>query len=113
MAKRLQVDLCNYDMEAINGKLSALIIQPMIMEAIKDGQLSDPQIKGFKQGVLEKKQSNFFISKDGVLAYKWGRICVPNDEEIKKQILYNAHNTHYAMHLGTTKMYRDLKKHFW
>ena len=48
-----------------------------------------------------------------MLGYKGGRICVPNDEEIKKQILYEAHNTPYAMHPGTTKMYRDLKKHFW
>ena len=29
------------------------------------------------------------------------------------KILYEAHNTPYTMHLGTTKMYRDLKKHFW
>ena len=36
-----------------------------------------------------------------------------NDKEIKKQFLYEAPNTPYAMHLGTTKMYRDLKKHFW
>ena len=65
-------------------KLSALTIQPTIMEAIKGGQLSDPQIKGFKHAVLEKKQSDFFISEDGVLGYKGGRIYVPNDEEIKK-----------------------------
>ena len=53
------------------------------------------------------------MSKDEVLGYKEGRIYVPNDKEIKKQILYEAHNTPYAMHLGTIKMYRDLKKHFW
>ena len=47
------------------------------------------------------------------MGYKGVRICVPNDEEIKKQILYKAHNTLYTMHPGTTKMYRDLKKHFW
>ena len=38
----------------------------------------------FKQEVLEKKQSNFFVLEDGVLGYKEGRICVPNDEDIKK-----------------------------
>ena len=48
-----------------------------------------------------------------MLGYKGERICVPNDEEIKKQLLYEAHNTTFAMHLGTTKIYRDLKKHFW
>ena len=31
---------------------------------------------------------------------------MPNDEEIKKQILYEAQNTPYAM-------YRDVKKIFW
>ena len=53
------------------------------------------------------------MSDDRVLGYKGGIICVPNDEETKKQILYEVHNTPYAMHPGTTKMYRDLKKHFW
>ena len=48
-----------------------------------------------------------------MLGCKGGRIYVPNDEEIKKQILYEAHNIPYAMHPGTTKMYRDLKKYFW
>ena len=47
-----------------------------------------------------------------MLGYKRGRICVLNDAEIKKQILYEAHNTPYVMHLGTTKMYIDLKKYF-
>ena len=43
-----------------------------------------PLMKKFKQKALEGKQSNFFVSEDGVLGYKGGRICVSNDEEIKK-----------------------------
>ena len=66
----------------------------------------------FKKKALEERRSNFFVSEDGVLGYKGGRICAPNDEEIKKQILYEAHNTPCAMHPSTKKMYRDLKKHF-
>ena len=77
----------------IVGKLSTLTIQPMIMEAIKRGQLVDPQLEKFKHEVLEKKQSNFFISEDGVLGCEGWKICVPNDEKIKKQILYVAHTT--------------------
>ena len=65
-----------------------------------------------KLEVLETKWSNFFVSENGGLDYKDRQTCVPNDEEIKKQILYEAHNTPYMMHLSTTKMYRDLKKHF-
>ena len=47
-----------------------------------------------------------------MLGYKEGRICVSNDEKIKKQILYEAHNTTYAMHPGTIKMHWDLEKYF-
>ena len=67
-------------------------------------------LKKFKKKALEEKQSNFFVSGDGVLGYKGG---VANYEEIKKLILYEAHYTPYAMHPGTTKIYRDLKKLFW
>ena len=90
MPKPLHVDICNLEMEVIIGKLLALTIQPRIMEAIKRGQLIDPQMEKFNQEVLENKQSNFSMSEDEVLGYKDGRICVPNDKEIKKQILYEA-----------------------
>ena len=48
MPKPLQVDKCNLGMEVIIGKLSALTIQPTIIEAIKGGQLTDPLIEKFK-----------------------------------------------------------------
>ena len=84
MPRPLPVDMCNLGMEVIIGKLSTLTIQPTILEAIKEGQLANPLIEKFKQKALEEKQSNFFVSENGVLGYKGGRICVPNDEEIKK-----------------------------
>ena len=59
MPKRLQADLCNLEIEVIIGKLSALTIQPTIMEAIKGDQMSDPQIEGFKQAVLERSHQIF------------------------------------------------------
>ena len=37
MPRSFQVDICNLGMEVIIRKLSALTIQPMIMEAIKGG----------------------------------------------------------------------------
>ena len=74
ISKPLQVDMCNLEMEVVIGKLSSLTIQAMILEAIKGGQLINPQIEKFKQEVWEKKQSNFFVLEDRVLGYKGGRI---------------------------------------
>ena len=34
-------------------------------------------------------------------------------DEIKKAILHEAHRSKFAIHLGSTKMYQDLKRQYW
>jgi hypothetical protein len=38
---------------------------------------------------------------------------VPKREALKKKILDEAHTSMYSIHLGSTKMYRDLRQQFW
>ena len=38
---------------------------------------------------------------------------MPNDPEIRKLILQEAHDSPYSIHPGNTKMYLDLKESFW
>ena len=45
--------------------------------------------------------------------YYRDRVCVPNDDELKKPILEEAHSGSFAIHLGSTKMYQDLKTSYW
>ncbi|WVZ90172.1 LOW QUALITY PROTEIN: hypothetical protein U9M48_036499 [Paspalum notatum var. saurae] len=40
-------------------------------------------------------------------------LCVPRDENIREAITTEAHCTKYSIHLGSTKMYQDLKRLFW
>ena len=40
-------------------------------------------------------------------------MCVPEYGKLKKDIMEEAHSSAYAMHPGSTKMYRTLKKHYW
>jgi hypothetical protein len=42
-----------------------------------------------------------------------GRIVIPNDAKLKRDILDEPHQTRYTVHLGNNKMYQDLKKKFW
>ncbi|KAA0060864.1 retrotransposon protein, putative, Ty3-gypsy sub-class [Cucumis melo var. makuwa] len=44
---------------------------------------------------------------------KQGRLCVPNISELKNAILEETHSSAYAMHQGSTKMYKTLKKTYW
>jgi hypothetical protein len=38
---------------------------------------------------------------------------VPKDFELRRKIMDEAHRSRYSIHLGTNKMYQDLKKNFW
>ncbi|XP_038887091.1 uncharacterized protein LOC120077269 [Benincasa hispida] len=40
-------------------------------------------------------------------------MCVPNKLQFKQVILEEAHSFAYAMHPGSTKMYRTLKRSYW
>jgi hypothetical protein len=41
------------------------------------------------------------------------RMVVPRREALKKKILDEAHTSRYFIHLGSTKMYHDLRQPFW
>ena len=47
-----------------------------------------------------------------MLKTKDGQTVVPNDI-VLREILNEAHQTQYTIHLGNSKMYEDLKKKFW
>ena len=58
------------------------------------------------------KESEFTMKEDGFLYYR-DRVCVPNDDELKKSILEEAHSGSLSMHPSSTKMYQDLKTSYW
>ena len=41
-----------------------------------------------------------------------GRVCVPDVEDLKRLIMEEAHCSTYAMHPGSTKMYRIIKENY-
>ncbi|KAA3461275.1 DNA/RNA polymerases superfamily protein [Gossypium australe] len=54
-------------------------------------------------------------SKNGlgcVLIFR-DRLCVPINPELIQLILNEAHNNRLSFHPGSTKMYHDLKQHYW
>ena len=61
---------------------------------------------------VEEGESDFAIRDDGALVIGF-RLCVLETEELKREILEEAHSSAYAMHPGSTKMYRTLKEYYW
>ena len=53
-----------------------------------------------------------FVIHDGILIYK-ARICVPSDQQLKQEIMTQAHQSSFSIHPGSTKMYQELRETFW
>ena len=109
---QLQEEISELKIELVVGQVSALTLQPTIFDGMKGAQEFDPILVGIKEEVLEGRNTAFSLSQDGILNFN-GRLCVPNDEELRKQILSEVHETSYSIHPGAIKMYQDLREHFW
>ena len=42
-----------------------------------------------------------------------GRLCVLDEDQLRNNILDEAQKSWMIVHLGGTKMYKDLKRNFW
>lgn len=42
-----------------------------------------------------------------------GRVCIPNNLELKEKILKEVHQNKYSVHLGNTKIVHNLHQHYW
>ena len=93
-------------------QLNSIQITNNLQKQIHEAQESDEFINKKKKSIGLRGRENFGIDKIGNLRFK-DRMCVPNNEGIKKMILEEAHKSKLSMHPGTTKMYQDVKKMYW
>ena len=97
----------------VNGALIASFhVRPILVDKVRDAQLQDQHLNLLREKVQEGVQPDFTIRRDGTLMFG-NRLCVPNDDGLKQEILDEAHNSAYAMHPGSTKMFRTLREHYW
>ena len=78
---------------------------------IVNAQKNDAKLQEMDQLVSIGDKTDFTIDGSGGLLYK-NILCVPNDMELKKKILYENHNTVFTMHPGSNKMYQDMKQSY-
>ena len=57
-------------------------------------------------------ETSFQIQKDRMVVLG-RRMYLPDDQPLKRKVLQEAHESRFATHHGSTKMYRDLKDFYW
>ena len=89
-----------------------LIARPSLLNRVLEAQKKDEKIVVIVSQIGNGKEIEFTVNEDGVLYYK-DRVCVPDDNDLRKAILEEAHSGSFAIHPDSTKMYQDLKMSFW
>ena len=97
--------------EDLGALLATFHVRPLLVDQILAGQSQDPQMIKLKEEIEKGKKAEFQIRDDGMIV-KGQRMCVPEYGELKRDIMEEAHSSAYAMHPGSTKMYRTLKEHY-
>ncbi len=73
---------------------------------------NDQKYQKLLEEVRQGKKPKFSVRDDGLLLHQ-GRMCIPNDVDLRQIILKETHESLFAMHPDGTKMYRGLKEHYW
>ena len=88
------------------------IVQPDLVKRIKALQKNDLNLVQLMEEVKNDSKLDFVLSNDGILRVRT-RLCVPNDGDLRNELLEEAHYSRLAIHLGETKMYKDLRQNYW
>nr|GEZ58414.1 retrotransposon protein, putative, Ty3-gypsy subclass [Tanacetum cinerariifolium] len=93
-----------------HGYWASLRIEPDLISLIKEAQKEDSKIWTIVENL--DKQVEFRIDEDNML-WQDTRLVVPNDASLREALLTEAHSSPFSIHPSSTKMYHDLKQHFW
>ena len=75
---------------------------------IIDAQKNDVELQKKLQTVRDDDKTDFSVKETGNLYFQ-NILCVLDNKELKKKLLFEAHNTVFTMHHGGNKIYQDLK----
>jgi hypothetical protein len=93
------------------GTLNHISVEPTLHDQIIMAQLHDKGIGIIKQK-LSQEEEKYRQDHKGVLWFE-SRLVVPKNHDLRKQILDKAHLSKFSIHLGSSKMYQDLKQNLW
>jgi len=83
-----------------------------IESQVIEGQKTDKGISHIKEKIKDDPKTQFRVDERGVLWFQH-RLVVLKNRELKNRIMDEAHLSKLSIHLGSSKMYQDLRSHFW
>lgn len=87
----------------MGNSLVEIWINLTLSKQIKEKQLRDEKLIAKDQQIKQNRPSGFGLDVKRGLCFR-KRLCVLNNTKLRQVILYEVHNSSYAMHSGGNKM---------
>ncbi|XP_070025304.1 uncharacterized protein [Nicotiana sylvestris] len=100
------------DVSEASCVLAYTVARSSLFERIRDWQYDDPHLLILRDIVRHGGSKQVTVRDDGIFRMQ-GRICVPNVDGLRELILEEVHSSQYSIHPSATKMYQDLRQHYW
>jgi hypothetical protein len=106
--KASDISLCQ-EMEKLNlgmiqhGTLNHLKLESVLLQRIIDVQRNNEGMKHVHEKIKAGKANCFREDDQGIVWFN-NRIVVPKNDEVRQQILDEAHLSHYSIHPESTKI---------
>ena len=106
----MEVEVVFGDVEAW---IASLRLQPTLQSWIKEAQSKSSKEK---EQILWKIQhsdkTELLKDEEGIIRFgRW--LWVPDEDGLRREVMKEAHSLTYSIHPSSTKMYQDIKQHYW
>ena len=93
--------------------MGSLVATPSLLSKVIESQEQDTEILSIKDWVQSGiSDEGWTIHTNGSLWYR-GRVMVPQSIDLQEEILKEFHYSHFVVHPSGTKMYHDLRCHYY
>ena len=104
---RVKVGLEEKEEALVEARDEALLVsfqvRPILIDCILEAQGNDEEVQDLIFAISQRKKKDLRVRETDGMLMQEKRMYLPNIEELKKEILDEAHISGYAMHPGGTK----------
>ncbi|WKA08967.1 hypothetical protein VitviT2T_026647 [Vitis vinifera] len=102
-----------FDVHDSGACFCTLVAQPTILQKVIEAQRKDKKLECMRSQIMAGDVvEGWNIHSNGGIHFL-NKLCVPNDAQVKEEVMKEAHHSRFTVHLGETKMYHDLKRQYW
>src|SRR4029450_2289025 len=92
--------------------VACVVVTPAIIRRVIEAQFTEQQCMNKVMELASGEVPFYTVSSDGGLRYK-GRLVVPPKDDLRREVMSEAHSSQFSVHPGGDKMYQDMKRQFW